>query len=167
MRENGILHEGDLIEGLLAASSTRHGARAGRLAPGIVRALRRRKFALRAVVGHPHREQYRDLRRYFDAIEDKPERYELNLYLTGYEDEPGQRPPVPDRARTRPPSRRARTRASCAIGPGGGIVRVAYWPGCVSRGFTPELHGSMARDRAAARPRAGRTRPRRLHAAPA
>ena len=24
-------------------------------------------------------------------------------------------------------------------------MRVAYWPGCVSRGFTPELHGSMAR----------------------
>jgi succinate dehydrogenase / fumarate reductase, cytochrome b subunit len=24
-------------------------------------------------------------------------------------------------------------------------VRVAYWPGCVSRGFTPELHGSMER----------------------
>jgi len=23
-------------------------------------------------------------------------------------------------------------------------VRVAYWPGCVSRGFTPELHGAMA-----------------------
>jgi len=23
-------------------------------------------------------------------------------------------------------------------------VKVAYWPGCVSRGFTPELHGSMA-----------------------
>jgi len=22
-------------------------------------------------------------------------------------------------------------------------MRVAYWPGCVSRGFTPELHGSM------------------------
>ena len=27
---------------------------------------------------------------------------------------------------------------------GGGAVKVAYWPGCVSRGFTPELHGSMA-----------------------
>jgi len=25
-----------------------------------------------------------------------------------------------------------------------GKLRVAYWPGCVSRGFTPELHGSMA-----------------------
>jgi succinate dehydrogenase / fumarate reductase, cytochrome b subunit len=23
-------------------------------------------------------------------------------------------------------------------------LRLAYWPGCVSRGFTPELHGSMA-----------------------
>ncbi|MGH2960170.1 MAG: heterodisulfide reductase-related iron-sulfur binding cluster, partial [Solirubrobacterales bacterium] len=22
-------------------------------------------------------------------------------------------------------------------------MKVAYWPGCVSRGFTPELHGSM------------------------
>ena len=22
-------------------------------------------------------------------------------------------------------------------------MRLAYWPGCVSRGFTPELHGSM------------------------
>jgi succinate dehydrogenase cytochrome b subunit len=26
----------------------------------------------------------------------------------------------------------------------GNGLRVAYWPGCVSRGFTPELHGSMA-----------------------
>jgi succinate dehydrogenase / fumarate reductase cytochrome b subunit len=24
-------------------------------------------------------------------------------------------------------------------------VKVAYWPGCVSRGFTPELHGSVAK----------------------
>jgi succinate dehydrogenase / fumarate reductase cytochrome b subunit len=24
-------------------------------------------------------------------------------------------------------------------------LKVAYWPGCVSRGFTPELHGSMAK----------------------
>ena len=28
---------------------------------------------------------------------------------------------------------------------GGAVVKVAYWPGCVSRGFTPELHGSMAK----------------------
>src|SRR3979490_699521 len=24
-------------------------------------------------------------------------------------------------------------------------MKVAYWPGCVSRGFTAELHGSMAK----------------------
>src|ERR1700751_1226338 len=24
-------------------------------------------------------------------------------------------------------------------------MKVAYWPGCVSRGFTPELHGWMAK----------------------
>jgi len=29
-------------------------------------------------------------------------------------------------------------------GSGNGRIKVAYWPGCVSRGFTPELHGSMA-----------------------
>ena len=23
-------------------------------------------------------------------------------------------------------------------------IKVAYWPGCVPRGFTPELHGPMA-----------------------
>ncbi|MEX2449019.1 MAG: heterodisulfide reductase-related iron-sulfur binding cluster, partial [Solirubrobacterales bacterium] len=23
-------------------------------------------------------------------------------------------------------------------------MKLAYWPGCVSRGFTTELHGSMA-----------------------
>ena len=28
---------------------------------------------------------------------------------------------------------------------GGAGMKVAYWPGCVSRGFTPELHGSMAK----------------------
>ena len=41
-------------------------------------------------------------------------------------------------------------------------MKVAYWPGCVSRGFTPELHGSMDAGRAEARPRAGRARPRQL-----
>jgi succinate dehydrogenase / fumarate reductase cytochrome b subunit len=25
------------------------------------------------------------------------------------------------------------------------MTKVAYWPGCVSRGFTPELHGAMAK----------------------
>ncbi len=24
-------------------------------------------------------------------------------------------------------------------------MKLAYWPGCVSRGFTPELHGAVAK----------------------
>src|SRR5207247_7326712 len=39
-----------------------------------------------------------------------------------------------------------RLRAGCDRPRGGGEpMKVAYWPGCVSRGFTPELHGSMAK----------------------
>ena len=49
------------------------------------------------------------------------ERIELNLYITGYDEDAA-------------PSRGTPSR-----------MRVAYWPGCVSRGFTPELHGSMAK----------------------
>ncbi|HEV7461074.1 MAG TPA: CoB--CoM heterodisulfide reductase iron-sulfur subunit B family protein, partial [Solirubrobacteraceae bacterium] len=30
-------------------------------------------------------------------------------------------------------------------GEGAARMKVAYWPGCVSRGFTPELHGAMAK----------------------
>jgi succinate dehydrogenase / fumarate reductase, cytochrome b subunit len=39
---------------------------------------------------------------------------------------------LPDDGRLRPATR-------------GLAMKVAYWPGCVSRGFTPELHGSMAK----------------------
>ena len=64
-------------------------------------------------------------------------------------------PPVAGRRRP-PPSRQPASPRSAQP------MKVAYWPGCVSRGFTPELHGSMAQDRAAARHRARRARPRVL-----
>ena len=57
-------------------------------------------------------------------VHDVRSAYELNLYVTGEEEE------------TR--SRRRRFRRAPKM-------KVAYWPGCVSRGFTPELHGSMAK----------------------
>ena len=43
--------------------------------------------------------------------------------------------------------RRARRAQPLHLRPRRGSVamKVAYWPGCVSRGFTPELHGSMAK----------------------
>ena len=57
------------------------------------------------------------MRRIFHEIESHGERIELNLYIVG---ELGEE------------ARRER-------------MKLAYWPGCVSRGFTPELHGSMAK----------------------
>ena len=78
-------------------------------------------------------------KRIFKEIESKDERLELNLYIVGEGDDEDARG-------------RGRQRG----------MKLAYWPGCVSRGFTPELHGSMDAGRAEARHRAGRARPRQL-----
>ena len=61
-------------------------------------------------------------------------RDELNLYITGEEDDERGAPMAGAEAASR--GRRASRRDRA--------MKVAYWPGCVSRGFTPELHGSMA-----------------------
>ena len=72
-------------------------------------------------------------------------RIELNLYIIGEGGEE-ERPARARRASapatsSPPPSTRTRAPTSrtedCSM-------KLAYWPGCVSRGFTPELHGSMA-----------------------
>ena len=60
-------------------------------------------------------------------------REELNLYITGEEAE------EEIAERDVPGRRRWRSRSRQVTG-----LKLAYWPGCVSRGFTPELHGSMA-----------------------
>jgi succinate dehydrogenase / fumarate reductase iron-sulfur subunit len=90
VRDNGILHEADLL-------TDSYGGRFNRRMvpvlldslPGFVQALRRRKFPLSAALSHPHRDPDRGHQQYFDAIEARPERVELNLYLSGYEDDPG------------------------------------------------------------------------------
>ena len=48
------------------------------------------------------------------------------------------------RASPRPTSAEARRRRGTRGGTLMADLKLAYWPGCVSRGFTPELHGSMA-----------------------
>jgi hypothetical protein len=42
-------------------------------------------------LGHPHKAP-KDVKRIFDTIESRPERIELNLYVSGIEDEPLQAP---------------------------------------------------------------------------
>ncbi len=36
---------------------------------------------------HPHRKQYKNLKDYFDKVAGRPERLELNLYISGYDSE--------------------------------------------------------------------------------
>ena len=61
-------------------------------------------------------------------------RTELNLYIAGEEDVE----PEPDEEELSQPEVSARTEGAT------NDLKLAYWPGCVSRGFTTELHGSMA-----------------------
>ncbi|HYF24999.1 MAG TPA: succinate dehydrogenase/fumarate reductase iron-sulfur subunit [Baekduia sp.] len=88
VRRNGLLHEAELL-------TDSYG---GRLHPRTVpvllesltavsRALRRRKVGLRDALGHPHRGRFPEIARYVDEIEGRPERVELNLYVSGYDDE--------------------------------------------------------------------------------
>jgi succinate dehydrogenase / fumarate reductase, iron-sulfur subunit len=88
VRKNGLLHEADLL-------TDSYGGKLNPRTlpvlldslPGILTALRRRKFTLRAAVGHPHRDAGLGHQRYFEVIETRPERVELNLYVAGVEDE--------------------------------------------------------------------------------
>jgi hypothetical protein len=56
--------------------------------PIVARALLRRKIG-REAIGHPYRARAKDVRGIFEAVEARPERRELNLYVSGYDDEPG------------------------------------------------------------------------------
>ena len=97
VRKNGLLHEADLLPASYGGKL--HPRAVPELLdslPAITKALLRRKVTPGKVLGHPHRRHHRNLRRYFDAIERRQPRYELNVYITGYdEDEAGaQAPPA-------------------------------------------------------------------------
>src|ERR687885_917259 len=91
IRKNGLLHEADLLPDSYGGKF--HPRAVPELLdslPAITKALLRRKVTPGKALMHPHRKQYKDLRDYFKAIDEKDERLELNLYITGYdEDETG------------------------------------------------------------------------------
>jgi succinate dehydrogenase / fumarate reductase, iron-sulfur subunit len=93
IRKNGLLHEADLLPDSYGGKF--HPRAVPELLdslPAITKALLRRKVTPGKALMHPHRKQYKDLRDYFKAIDGKDERYELNLYISGYdEDETGAR----------------------------------------------------------------------------
>jgi succinate dehydrogenase / fumarate reductase iron-sulfur subunit len=88
IRRNGLLHEADL---LADSYGGKFNPSAGReLTSGLpmaLVALSRGKMTPKTALLHPHKAP-KEVRRLFDQIEGREERIELNLYVSGYEDEP-------------------------------------------------------------------------------
>ena len=170
VKQGGLLHEAELLPRSYGGDSwfgkfhPRAGAELADSLPVITRAIRRGKVTpAGALAGHKIT-GHKELRRIFDTIEGRDERYELNLYIVQPDDDPAaggdaqtetagaaaHRAPGSSSAedsRERSTEERLGMIAKHHLHPpkAGRTVKVAYWPGCVSRGFTPELHGSMAK----------------------
>jgi succinate dehydrogenase / fumarate reductase, iron-sulfur subunit len=87
IEKNGLLHEADLLPDSYGGKF--HPRAVPELVdslPSILQALRRGKVTPRKALLHPHKAP-KDVKRIFRQIHEKDERYELNLYVVGYEDE--------------------------------------------------------------------------------
>jgi succinate dehydrogenase / fumarate reductase, iron-sulfur subunit len=90
IRKNGILHEPDLLADSYGGKL--HPAAGRELVSGLPTALKglaRGKMTPRTALLHPHKASP-EVKRLFDKIEGRSERVELNLYVSGYEDDPSQ-----------------------------------------------------------------------------
>jgi len=92
IRKNGLLQESDLL-------ADSYGGKFNPRAlpellsglPTAVKALSRGKMTPKTALGHPHKAPP-EVRKLFDEIDGRPQRIELNLYVTGYEDAPETEP---------------------------------------------------------------------------
>src|SRR3954466_6149453 len=87
IERNGLLHEADLLPDSYGGKF--HPRAVPELLdslPVVLRALQRGKLTVPKALGHPHKAPP-EVKRIFRQVEDRTERYELNLYVVGYEDE--------------------------------------------------------------------------------
>jgi succinate dehydrogenase / fumarate reductase iron-sulfur subunit len=87
IEKNGLLHEADLLPDSYGGKF--HPRAVPELVdslPSIVKALQRGKVTPRKALFHQHKAE-KDVKRIFQQIHEKDDRYELNLYVVGYEDE--------------------------------------------------------------------------------
>ena len=87
IRKNGLLHEADLLPDSYGGKF--HPRAVPELIgslPTAATALARGKMTPRTALGHPHKAPP-EVKKLFDTIDGKPKRYELNLYVTGYENQ--------------------------------------------------------------------------------
>jgi succinate dehydrogenase / fumarate reductase iron-sulfur subunit len=88
IRRNGLLHEADLLPDSYGGKL--HPRAVPELVsslPTIATALARRKVTPQKALLHPHKAP-KEVKALFKKIDGKEERNELNLYVTGYEDDP-------------------------------------------------------------------------------
>jgi succinate dehydrogenase / fumarate reductase iron-sulfur subunit len=94
IRRNGLLHEADLLPDSYGGKF--HPRAVPELVsslPTVVTGMRRGKMTPAKALLHPHKAP-KEVKRIFDQIEGRDKRVELNLYVTGYEDEPEEAAPA-------------------------------------------------------------------------
>jgi succinate dehydrogenase / fumarate reductase iron-sulfur subunit len=87
IERNGLLHEADLLPDSYGGKF--HPRAVPELLsslPVILKALQRRKVTPKKALLHEHKAE-KGVKRIFEQIHDKDKRYELNLYVVGYEDD--------------------------------------------------------------------------------
>jgi succinate dehydrogenase / fumarate reductase iron-sulfur subunit len=92
IRRNGILHEADLLPDSYGGKF--HPRAVPELIsslPTAAKGLARGKMTPRNALLHPHKAP-KEVKRIFDEVEGRKERIELNLYISGYEDDPTHAP---------------------------------------------------------------------------
>jgi succinate dehydrogenase / fumarate reductase iron-sulfur subunit len=88
IERNGLLHEADLLPDSYGGKfHPRAVPELFRSLPAILKALQRGKVTPQKALLHPHKAPG-DVKRIYKHVHDKGERYELNLYVEGEEDEP-------------------------------------------------------------------------------
>jgi succinate dehydrogenase / fumarate reductase, iron-sulfur subunit len=89
IRRNGLLHESDLLADSYGGKFNPRAVPEllGSMSSGGATALARGKITPKTALLHTHKAP-REVKRLFDEIDGREERVELNLYVTGYEDEP-------------------------------------------------------------------------------
>jgi succinate dehydrogenase / fumarate reductase iron-sulfur subunit len=88
VRKNGLLHEADLLPDSYGGKF--HPRAVPELIsslPTAARGLLRGKMTLKTALLHPHKAP-KEVKQIFDEVDGKEQRVELNLYVSGYEDEP-------------------------------------------------------------------------------
>jgi succinate dehydrogenase / fumarate reductase iron-sulfur subunit len=87
IRRNGILHEPDLLADSYGGKLNPNAGR--ELTSGLptaMKGLARGKMTVKTALLHPHRAP--KVRRIFDTVDGRSDRVELNLYISGFEDDP-------------------------------------------------------------------------------